>query len=674
VNKSVIGLALGLACALAALGVGRLPFVRTIELKTYDGRMRLAADPAGARREIVLVAINEDSLRRLEPIVGRWPWPRLVHAQLLNFLARGPAKVIAYDVIFTERDKHRFDVQGEEWTGEESDRELADATVRAGTVVHIADAVAEPLEHDAGTRRTLPPIPGGDIRLDGTVEERPVVTLPIPGLLEGARAIGHNFVVLDPDGPLRRSVPFIRAGGRWIPSLGVAAAIQALAVAPNQVRLDPKGLWIGDRFLPLVEQEIPSYYDDVRSARRALINYRAGVSADEHGASTYREYAFYDLFYSEQQLLAGQKPQIDPAVFKDKIVMVGATAPALDDLFTVPFSGKMPGAQVHAAVVDDILSRRPLAPASWTVSSAVTIAAGLALGLVAVALGPWAALGVATAGSAGLAAALTVVFARGTWVSLTEPLVAIALATLSGVTYQYVVEGREKRRVKQMFGRYVSRDVYEQLMQDPALARLGGQRRDMSVLFSDIRGFTTVSEAGAPEEIVGQLNEYFSRMVPLVFENRGTVDKFVGDMIMALFGAPLGDPDHADHAVKTAIAMVAALRQMNDAWTAAGRAALDIGVGINSGDMVAGNIGSETIMSYTVIGDNVNLGSRLESLNKNYGTRIIISEATRSRLKGQYDIRPLGAATVKGKTRAVDIYEVVVPSPLPAEAGDAVHG
>jgi adenylate cyclase len=673
VSKSVIGLALGLACAVAALAIGRLPFVRTIELKTYDGRMRLAADPAGARPDIVIVAINEDSLRRLEPVVGRWPWPRLVHAQLLNFLARGRAKVIAYDVIFTERDKHRFDVQGEEWTGEESDRELAEATARAGTVVHIADAVAEPLERDAAARLRQPSLPGGDFRLDTSVEERPIVTLPIPGLLAASRAIGHNFVVLDPDGPLRRSVPFIRAGGRWIPSLGVAAAIRALGVSPAQVRLDSDGLRVGDRFLPLVAQEIPSYYGAARRARRALINYRAGVSADEHGASTYPEYSFYDLFYAEQQILAGQTPHVDPAAFKDKIVMVGATAPALDDLFTVPFPGKMPGAQMHAAVVDDILSRRPLRPASWRVSAGVTLAAGITLGVVAVALGPWPALGVAAAGSLGLAVVLTFVFARGTWVSLTEPLVAVALATLSGVTYQYMVEGREKRRVKQMFGRYVSRDVYEQLMQDPSRARLGGQRRDMSVLFSDIRGFTTVSEAGEPEAIVGQLNEYFSRMVPYVFANRGTVDKFVGDMIMALFGAPLSDPDHADHAVKTAIEMVAALREMNEAWMAAGRPALDIGVGVNSGDMVAGNIGSESIMSYTVIGDNVNLGSRLESLNKNYQSRIIISDATRSRLKGQYDIRPLGAVTVKGKTRAVDIYEVVVPSPVPVETGTPAH-
>jgi len=237
------------------------------------------------------------------------------------------------------------------------------------------------------------------------------------------------------------------------------------------------------------------------------------------------------------------------------------------------------------------------------------------------------------------------------------------------VTYQWVAEGREKQRVKKIFQRYVSRDVCDQLMDNPALASLGGQRRDMSVLFSDIRGFTSVSERGEPEDIVAQLNEYFSRMVPVVFAHRGTVDKFVGDMIMALFGAPLIDPQHAEHAVQTAVAMVEELHRMNAEWAAAGRPTLDIGIGINSGDMVAGNIGSETIMSYTVIGDNVNLGSRLESLNKQFGSRIIISAATRQRLEGQYDIRPLGGVTVKGKTQSVDIFEVAVPAPVAGEAG-----
>ena len=193
----------------------------------------------------------------------------------------------------------------------------------------------------------------------------------------------------------------------------------------------------------------------------------------------------------------------------------------------------------------------------------------------------------------------------------------------------------------------------------------------MTVLFSDIRGFTSITEKGEPEELVGQLNEYFTRMVDIVFRNHGTVDKFVGDMVMALFGAPVDDVEHAEHAVAAAVEMVRELGVLNDAWASQGRARLDIGIGINSGDMIAGNIGSSSIMSYTVIGDNVNLGSRLESLNKDYRTRIIISDATRSQLTGAYEIRPLGDVVVKGKTRAVAIFEVVVPSPVPAVHEDA---
>jgi adenylate cyclase len=250
---------------------------------------------------------------------------------------------------------------------------------------------------------------------------------------------------------------------------------------------------------------------------------------------------------------------------------------------------------------------------------------------------------------------------RGVWMEVANPLLAVAFATFGSTAYQYFVEGREKRQVKRMFSRFVSKDVYDQLMADPASARIGGARREMTVLFADIRSFTTFTERGQPEDVVSQLNEYFSAMVEVIFRNRGTVDKFVGDMVMALFGAPLADPDHADHALQAALGMLVGLHELNTDWAASGRPALDIGIGLNSGDMVAGNIGSDTIMSYTVIGDAVNLGARLESLNKQYGTHIIISEATRARLKGRYDMKPLGTVTVKGKSEAVAILEVLPP-------------
>ena len=285
---------------------------------------------------------------------------------------------------------------------------------------------------------------------------------------------------------------------------------------------------------------------------------------------------------------------------------------------------------------------------------------------------------VATAAYLGLAGwVATWLFAGGYWLNVSQPVLASAFALFGGVGYQYFVEGREKRKMKKLFGQYVSKDVYEQLVANPALARLGGQRREMTVLFSDIRGFTTVSERGQPEEIVHMLNEYFTRMVDIVFRHKGTLDKFVGDMVMALFGAPLDDPLHADHAVEAALEMLDALHTLNMRWAAEGRPTLDIGIGINTGPMIAGNIGSDAIMSYTVIGDAVNLGSRLESLNKQYGTRIIISEFTKDRLTKTYDLKPLrrrhrqGQEQGRGDLRDVASTDPLAPaaSPQPAAAG-----
>ncbi|HUS20459.1 MAG TPA: adenylate/guanylate cyclase domain-containing protein, partial [Aeromicrobium sp.] len=374
-----------------------------------------------------------------------------------------------------------------------------------------------------------------------------------------------------------------------------------------------------------------------------------------------------NLFVSEGQLLDGATPLVDPAVFKDKIVFVGQTISGLVDVFQTPVGNTMPGIQVHASVAQSILSGRFLTPASDGTRVTATIGGAVLVGLMSALLPFFAAAGGALA-AGGVWTWFTVhLFAGGLWVNLSQPVLGGSVALLAGTAYRYFVEDREKRKVKVLFGRYVSRDVYDQLMENPGLARLGGRRRDMTVLFSDIRGFTSITEKGEPEELVAQLNEYFTRMVDIVFRNHGTVDKFVGDMVMALFGAPVDDVNHAEHAVVAATEMVRELGALNELWASLGRARLDIGIGINSGDMIAGNIGSSSIMSYTVIGDNVNLGSRLESLNKDYRTRIIISDATRGRLSGAFDIRPLGDVVVKGKTRPVSIFEVVVPSPIPEQ-------
>lgn len=655
-----IALAFATAASIIAAALGAAG-LSTLELKTYDARMRVVSTGAGAPPPVSLVLIDDNSIRQLEPVVGRWPWPRVVHSLLVDYLARGPAKVVAYDVLFSEADKGTANILGTEWSGADSDNALVESVQKAGNVILAAEASSEGLvDASANTQTPLESIPSltASWPVAGFAERRPLLTPPMLPLAEAALGIGHARLVYDTDGPARRYVPFVAVGDRAIPSLPIAAVLAAKGILPARVSASRQALRLGDLQVPWIEQVVPDFYGPAQTVYRPMVPFR-GPTLRADGTSTFRSFSFQDLLLAEQQILDGQPPHIDPATFKDQIVIVGVSAEGLKDTFTTPFAeGQMPGAEFHANVIDALMQGRNIAPASLPQRAGVTIGPALAAAAVGVAGIPWLTA-LATLVLATLAVAYTTyALGGGLWLPLVAPLTALALTFVADLAWMYFVEGREKRRVKRLFSRYVSRDVYQQLLASPTDAVLGGQRRQMTVLFSDMRGFTTLSERGDAEELVRQLNQYFTRMVEVVFAHRGTIDKFVGDMVMALFSAPLDDDEHADHAVQTALAMVEALQDLNRQWLAEGRSALDIGIGINSGEMVAGNIGSDTIMSYTVIGDNVNLGARLESLNKDFGTRILISDATRRLLRGTYDVVPLGEVTVKGKTKAVAIFEV----------------
>ena len=669
-RKLLAGVSLGIGTTALVLLVAVSGFFETAELRLYDWRMRLSADPSTLHPDIALVVIDDQTLRDYAPALGRWPWPRVAHTFILDFLARAPARLVAYDVGFSEPDIHSTLIGGNRWEGADSDAALVDSVKALGNVVMLGDAVYGGVEQQANKPAEWRD-PG--YRAGAAAEPRPMLLTPFQALTDASAAIGHNFLIIDPDGPARRMPPFVRVGDRDVPSLGLAAALQGGGFTPGEVAFEDGAIRVRDRRIPLVKDKIRELQTgEMRDQHTMLINYRAPAILRD-GRRPYPTYEARFLMKSEEQLQNGEKPELDPALFKDKIVFVGTSASGAHDVFQTPFgAGTMPGIQLHASVADSLLSNRFMRPAVDPSRIAATFAGALLVGLMA-AFFPFSAAAVGTVAIAGTWTWFVVrAFENGVWINLTQPVAAMALTLFAGTAYRYFVEDREKRKVKRLFGRYVSRDVYQQLLDHPERAELGGSRREMSVLFSDIRGFTSVTEKGNPEDLVAQLNEYFSRMVGIVFRHRGTVDKFVGDMVMALFGAPLDDEEHAEHAVAAAVDMVRELGELNRQWAAEGRAQLDIGIGINSGGMIAGNIGSSAIMSYTVIGDNVNLGSRLESANKDYKTRIIISEATRIALKGSYDLRPLGDVIVKGKTRPVAIFEVRVPSPLPEvqETGD----
>ncbi len=651
-SRALKGLGFGAVAALLAYAAGLSHYGRMIEATTYDWRLVQTARPADARDDIAIIEINESSVRELEPALGRWPWPRFVHAGVISFLARARARVIIYDVVLSEPDVlGTYRVGDRSMTGPESDAELIAAVRRAGTVIFPADAVFAGLQGTAGQK------PCGPLQLPGTTYapgpgllSRPDVKTPFEALTRAVSALGHNFLQKDDGGASRRMTPFIDCNGVSVPSLGLAAVLVANQVPAEAVKIDPDRLRLDDVSAPLVDGDLLLWVHGPFTDARTF-------------AATYPTYPFFNVLLSEERVMSGDKPEIDPSAFADKIVFVGTSATGLFDVHATAFGGNTPGVYLHAVLADNMLSNRFMRRASPAADAGVTAGAGLVAGLLAMTLPAWWAVASVVMLLSGFVVAATTATGAGLWLPGFGPIVAVVLALILAFSWQYFVEGREKRQVKRLFGRYVSKDVFEQLMANPALARLGGERREMTVLFSDIRGFTTASEKGTPEAIVAQLNEYFSEMVRVLFQHHGTLDKFVGDMVMGLFGAPVTDPRHADHAVAAAVDMSKALDLLNERWRKEGRPALDIGIGINSGEMIAGNIGSDTIMSYTVIGDAVNLGSRLESLNKEFSTHILISQATRDLLTTPVETRLVGEVKVKGRAQAVVVHEVLPHGP-----------
>jgi adenylate cyclase len=532
-------------------------------------------------------------------------------------------------------------------SGAESDDELIAAVRRAGNVVLLADAVFEGLQNDSSSLTSCgkPSPPGTTYAPGAGLFSRPSVCLPFPALRNVAAAVGHNYLRKDPgSGASRAMFPFIESQGVAVPSLGLSAVLLAGQVPSDAVRLDGAALRVADVTLPLREEG-------------ELLLKLHGPSSE--GESAFPIYPFFDVLLSEQRASEGLSPAIPESAFAGKIVFVGTSATGLADVHATAFGGSTPGAHLQATLADNVLGGEFMRRAPPIADVALTAIAGLVAGVAAATLPVWWAL-------AGLVAVMTVFLAwatravgDGLWAPVVAPVAAAAVSLTGGLAWQYFVEGREKRRIGRLFGRYVSPDIFAELMSNPSAVRIGGERRNMTVLFSDIRGFTSASEAGSPEAVVGQLNEYFGEMVNVLFRHRGTLDKFVGDQVMALFGAPAADPQHADHAVAAAIEMGAALDNLNARWKADGRPAFAIGIGVNSGEMIAGNVGSEAIMSYTVIGDAVNLGARIESLNKDFGTRILISQATKDGLTMDVPTRRIGEVTVKGRREPVVVHEVI---------------
>lgn len=494
-----------------------------------------------------------------------------------------------------------------------------------------------------------------------------------PAISKGSDHMGYFNAVLDIDGSIRSSRLIARTGNKYMPSIGLKTYLLAknynaqVDLAPDPdfkfQQKEVTSLKITDNETGEILYQIP-----VDNEGRMMINY-AGPR------NMFPYVSLSDLLNDSDEMEIMQRQKVEGGeteliarkvkkseFLKNKIAVLGATAIGIFDLRVTPFDENFPGAETHVNVIDNLLRQDFLRTHSQEpmYMFIVLLITGLIISFALAKLGA----------ISGMLLTLFVttslflidkyfLFGQGIVVAIIFPISLTFILYIGLTFYKYFTEERGKKELRQTFQKYVSPAIVDEILQDPSNIELGGRKEHITVFFSDIRGFTTISEKLDPRALSELLNSYLTPMTELVFKNRGTLDKYMGDAVMAFFGAPIAYPGHAKDACRCALQQLEKLAELQEEYRKRGLPEIDIGIGLNTGECSVGNMGSETVRSYTVMGDSVNLGSRLEGINKQYGTRIIVSEFTYAEAKESFTMREIDLVRVKGKILPVKIYELV---------------
>ncbi len=657
-----ISLLLVIPFALHATGVLRSGALEQAENIAYDLRLN-ATLPRTVDDRVVIVDIDDASLAE----IGRWPWPRSRLAEMVDRLFDDyEIDTLGFDVVFAERDT---DASLERLRTLAADRLEDDPDL-----ARLLDELAPQVDSDAlfaESLRNRNIIMGYFFRqqVDGTAGDGRWGALPPP-------------IELPPEADLDAlPIPKPQGYGANLPELQNAALGGGFFDNPM---VSADGVF---REIPLLQQHDDAVYgmlalqtvraalgwpdvepviaDDGGGGYRALEGMRLGnrmIPVNERSAVPVPYLGPEGSFpyVSAADVIRGDA---DADVLQDRIVLLGTTAPGLFDLRTTPVQNVYPGVEVHANVISGILDNRILQRPAYllAVEFLTVVFLGLALTFVLPLLSPlWLSLATIGTGAAVIAGNFAIWSGANMIVPLASPVLLVVVLFIFHVAWGFFIETRGKRQLSRLFGQYVPPELVDEMDTSPEQITLRGESREMTVLFSDVRGFTTISEGLEPHELTRLINAFLTPMTRTIHQRRGTIDKYIGDAIMAFWGAPLTDPEHASHAVLAAHEMLLALDELQPEFERQGWPRLEIGIGINTGTMSVGNMGSEFRMAYTVMGDAVNLGARLEGLTKNYGVRLIVSETTREAVP-EFDYRELDIVRVKGKDRPVSIFEPIGP-------------
>lgn len=613
------------------------------EPKAYNFMVNNFSAVNPGSEDIVIITIDDKSLERI-----RWPWKRELYNNIFEYLDKYTmAKLIGFDAIIVTPDLEN----------PESDKKFFNEVKRVNKLVTGFTALNSPYEAKVDGKyydkifKDKFQIKVKDERTNKPQSYYQSLSRFPTGYFNAAHKVGSVITTPDFDGYIRSIDQFIDYKGLLYPSLSLR---MYLAMHPNDTFIVKNNEIFADKS----KLKIPVYskYNGVYNN----IHYYKQLPNSEY---THKTYSAIDIMDSLEQIKQGKKPLISPQVFENKIVLVGANAKAvaigLADIKRTPVSNSFPGVDIQATNLDNILHNEFLVQTNLLEDIISILVLLTATFLVIRYFSLFASMGIIALMMVSYIAFCILCYRFNLVISVITPITLQIITMTMAYSYRFILEGRKKEKIQNAMGKYISQDVMQNVVKNIDSLKLGGKRANVTVLFADIRGFTAMSEKMSAEEVSKVLNEYFSEIEPIITKYNGVINKFIGDAVMAIFGEPIQDKNHAVNAVRCADEMLKKVNELQKKWLEEGKPKIEIGIGINTDEAFVGNIGTETRLEYTVIGDMVNLASRIESYNKVYKTNFLISSTTYDKIHNIADVIKISEVTIRGKSKKLNIYEVL---------------
>lgn len=649
-------IAIGVVAAIIALLSHSARWLERLEFITWDARQRWLAEPAPDEIPIKLILIDQPSLDWAREQAGTpWPWPREFYTAIIDFCNAGGAKAIGFDLFFSEPSMFGQD---------DDDRFAASLANGSATVLAVPPGpqLSTPATWPDDVPRPEFAVPGFDAwrgqHADADLSLNSVI-MSLPEIASAATALAHVRGDQDSDSIIRRIAPVVFFDGQSLPVLGLAM-YDVASEDSAAMRVNSDTLLVDAHHIPL---------DD---SGEAVLRFRRPTLRGEQ-RRMYEAFSAAGVINAQIARMSDEAPMLEPSVFKDCYVIIGASAAGTYDLKPTPMNPAGPGAEVHATFLDNLLSdtfmRMPNERSVWLFTIVLAILGAAATRLsrngVYVVLAFLCALPMPWVFAIGA-------FEKGLWWPIVVPEFAVAMALVGGLIANYAFEGRQRRFIKRTFQHYLSPAVIDQIVQEPSRLRLGGERRELTIFFSDLVGFSGIAEKLDAQALAAMLNDYLTEMTNIILEEDGTVDKYIGDAIVAFWNAPLTQPDHAQRAMRAAVKCQRALAARREEFRDRVGAGPSMRIGINTGIASVGNFGSEGRFDYTIIGHAVNLASRLEGASKFFGTTTIIAHDTWQHAQDLMG-REIGLVRVVGIERPVRVFEPLIDNAIDEAQLQAWH-